>query len=72
VLLYKLITENTKVGKWATLYEQAFLCYKKGKFKEAQALYQKINDTYSAVMLERLKVLLVTPQLSWNGTWGMG
>jgi adenylate cyclase len=67
--LYEPIIRSTEAEYKVTLSEQAFSYYQEGKFKEAQALYQKINDTYSAVMLERIKVLLANPPLSWDGIW---
>jgi adenylate cyclase len=67
--LYEPLIKNEQSEKKVALSEQAFSHYLQGEFKEAHTLYKKINDTYSAKMLERIEVFMVTPPLSFDGTW---
>ncbi len=67
--LYEPLIKNKESEEKVTLSEQAFSHYLKGEFKEAHTLYKKINDMYSAKMLERIDKYIATPPLSFDGTW---
>lgn len=67
--LYEPLMKSEGTKDKVLLSEKAFSHYLQGEFKEAQTLYKKINDKYSAKMLERIDLLINNPSDSFSGIW---
>jgi hypothetical protein len=67
--LYEPLIKNKETEEKVKLSEQAFSHYLQGEFKQAETLYKRVNDTYSATMLERIAMFITTPPPSFDGTW---
>lgn len=65
-----------KESEWLGAYADGLSAYEIGKFKDAQALFQKslaLNpaDKASQVLLSRCEILIQRPQPDWDGVWSM-